>query len=90
MQALQFLQLNCSDPLHALSKCKKYSEITVGKRTQWKPAVFAVKRFAVHWVEATRQGLESGRGIAHKLAIGGHTIQTFYDSLASQIYISFE
>ena len=47
MQALLCLHLNCSDPLHALSDCKKYSEITVGKRTQWKPAVFAVKRFAV-------------------------------------------
>ena len=48
IQALMTLQLNHSDPLYALSDCKKYSEITVGKRTQWKPAVFAVKRFAVY------------------------------------------
>ena len=47
MQASLTLHLNCSDPLHALSDCKKYSEITVRNRTQWKPAVFAVKRFAV-------------------------------------------
>ena len=47
MKALLSLQFKCSDPLHALSDCKKYIEITVGKRTQWKPAVFAVKRFAV-------------------------------------------
>ena len=48
MQALQSLQLNCSDPLHVPGDCIKYSEITVGKRTQWKPAVLAVKRFAVY------------------------------------------
>ena len=47
IRALLTLQLNCSDPLHALDDCKKYSETTVGNRTQWKPAVFAVKRFAV-------------------------------------------
>ena len=47
IQALLTLQLNCSDPLHVLSDSKKCSETTVGKRTQWKPAVFAVKRFAV-------------------------------------------
>ena len=47
MQALRTLQLNCSDPLHALSDSKKYSETAVRKQTQWKPAVFAVKRFAV-------------------------------------------
>ena len=47
-QALLALQIKCSDPLHALSDCKKYSEIKVGNRTQWKPAVFAVKKFAVY------------------------------------------
>ena len=47
MQALLCLHLNYSDPLHALSDCKKRSEITVRKQTQWKPAVFTVKRFAV-------------------------------------------
>ena len=30
-----------------MNECKKYSETTVGKRTQWKPVVFAVKIFAV-------------------------------------------
>ena len=50
MQALRTLQLNCSDPLHALSDSKKYSETAVRKQTQWKPAVFAVKRFAVQLV----------------------------------------
>jgi len=47
IQVLLTLQLSCSDPLHALIDSKKNSEITVGNRTQWKPAVFAVKRFAV-------------------------------------------
>ena len=47
IQALLTLQLDCSDPLHALNNGKKYSELTVGNRTQWKPVVFAVKRFAV-------------------------------------------
>ena len=47
IQALLTLHLNCSDPLHTLKDCKKCSEITVRKRTQWKPAVFAEKRFAV-------------------------------------------
>ena len=48
IQALLSLQLNCGDPLHALSDPKKCSEITVGKQTQWKPAVFKAKRFAVY------------------------------------------
>ena len=48
IQALLSLQLYCSNPLHALEDCKKYSEIAVGKWTQWKPAIFAVERFAVH------------------------------------------
>ena len=47
IQASLTLQLNCNDPLHALDDRKKYSETTVGNRMQWKPAVFAVKRFAV-------------------------------------------
>ena len=62
IQALLTLQLSCSDPLHALSDSKKYSEITVGNRTQWKPAVFAVKRFAVYMIateKLTQQNIES-------------------------------
>ena len=48
IQALPTLPLICSDPLHTLNDCKKCIGTTVRKRTQWKPAVFAVKRFAVH------------------------------------------
>ena len=51
------LEPSCSDPLHGLSDCKKYIEIAVRKQTQWKPAVFAVKRFAVsrvaEWCKAS-------------------------------------
>lgn len=42
------LEPSCSDPLHGLSDCKKYIEIAVRKQTQWKPADFAVKKFAVY------------------------------------------
>ena len=41
--------LSYSDPLHAVGDCKKCSETAVGNVTQWIPAIFAVKRFAVKW-----------------------------------------
>ena len=41
-------QTGDSGPLHAVNDCSNCSETTVRKRTQWKPVVFAVKRFAVY------------------------------------------
>ena len=41
------IQFDCSDPLYTMNDCKKSSETTEGKRTQWKPVVFAVELFAV-------------------------------------------
>ena len=40
-------QLDYSDPLYTVNDSTKYSETTVGKRTQWKPVVFTVKILAV-------------------------------------------
>ena len=42
------IHLDCSDPLQAVSDYSNCSETTVGNWTQWKPAVFAAKRFAVY------------------------------------------
>ena len=41
------IQFDYSDPQYTVDHCKKYSETTVRKRTQSKPAVFTVKIFAV-------------------------------------------
>ena len=39
--------IECSDPLLTVDDCKNCIEIAVGIRTQWKPAKFAGKLFAV-------------------------------------------
>ena len=41
------LQWKCSDPLLAFNDCRKCSGSAVGNGTQRKPALFAVKKFAV-------------------------------------------
>ena len=48
MQVLPVIQIEYSDPLHAVDHCQKRSESAVGFVTQWKPSIFAVKILAVH------------------------------------------
>ena len=47
LKVWRMIQFDYSDPLYTIDDCKKYSETTVGKRTQWKPVVFTVKILAV-------------------------------------------
>ena len=47
LKVLGIMQFDYSDPQYTVDHCKKYSETTVRKRTQSKPAVFTVKIFAV-------------------------------------------
>ena len=53
-----------------MNECKKYSETTVGKRTQWKPVVFAVKIFAVFQLTAWGSAQGSAQGSARGSALG--------------------
>ena len=53
MQVLPVIQIEYSDPLHAVDHCQKRSESAVGFVTQWKPSIFAVKILAVYSVDGS-------------------------------------
>ena len=50
MQVLPVIQIEYSDPLHAVDHYQKRSESAVGFVTQWKPSIFAVKILAVYFL----------------------------------------